>query len=62
MVVDEHKYGKVVQIRKNDEDWCRMCNYFFKCGVRAMIGYSAADIQFNLHEHFFLSLFHFPVL
>lgn len=40
MVVDEHKYGKLVQIRKNDKDWHRMCNHFCKCGVMAMIGHS----------------------
>lgn len=54
MVVDEHKYGKLAQIRKNDKDWFRMSNHFYVWSYGYNWSLSAADVWSNLHEHFFL--------
>lgn len=53
MVVDEHKYGKLVQLGKNDKDCCTLCNHFCKCVVMAVLGHSLQQ----MYSLTFMSIF-----
>lgn len=49
MVVDGHKYSKLVQIRKNYKGWCRMGKDFCKCGVMEIgVGGSTTCVSVEL--------------